>query len=149
LVENGTRPAETIIEKAASSKLSRFRPADVKPPNGGPEGRCEQAREVARADPPRKWRQGAMRLVGERDRRGARVPRTGCWTNRGRVHGEFSGLLERTRKHTGPRRLAADRAAERQRRRPHWTQQRPDTGQSPRWCPRCRSLSPAASRSPG
>jgi cell division septum initiation protein DivIVA len=90
LVENGRRRAETIIEKA-QQQAEQMRD-DV---TNEAQKVLEQAREVA----------GQIRLEVEQERAAVvdetdqvRAFRDGLLDDLGRVHGEISGLLERTRK---------------------------------------------------
>jgi DivIVA domain-containing protein len=90
LVENGRRRAETIIEKA-QQQAEQLR-ADV---TNEAQKVLEQAREVAEQ----------IRLEVEQERAAVlsetehvREFRDGLLDDLGRVHGEISGLLERTRK---------------------------------------------------
>jgi DivIVA domain-containing protein len=90
LVENGRRRAETIIEKA-QQQAEQLR-AEV---TGEAQRVLEQAREVAEQ----------IRLEVEQERAAVvretdqvREFRDGLLDDLGRVHGEISGLLERTRK---------------------------------------------------
>ena len=90
LVENGRRRAETIIEKA-QQQAEQLR-ADV---TAEAQRVLEQAREVAeqiRAE----VEQERAAVVSETDQ--VRDFRDGLLDDLGRVHGEISGLLERTRK---------------------------------------------------
>jgi DivIVA domain-containing protein len=89
LVENGRRRADTIIEKA--QQQAEQLPADV---TAEAQRVLEQAREVAeqiRAE----VEQERAAVVDETDQ--VRAFRDGLLDDLGRVHGEISGLLERTR----------------------------------------------------
>ena len=90
LVENGRRPAETIIEKA-QQQAEQLR-ADV---TNEAQKVLEQAREVAEQIR-REVEQERVAVVSETDQ--VRDFRDGLLDDLGRVHGEISGLLERTRK---------------------------------------------------
>ncbi|HEY6710139.1 MAG TPA: hypothetical protein VJB61_21420, partial [Actinomycetota bacterium] len=90
LVENGRRRAETIIEKA-QQQAEQLR-ADV---TKEAQKVLEQAREVAEQIR-REVEQERAAVVSETDQ--VRDFRDGLLDDLGRVHGEISGLLERTRK---------------------------------------------------
>jgi DivIVA domain-containing protein len=89
LVENGRRRAETIIEKA-QQQAEQLR-ADV---TTEAQRVLEQAREVAEQIR-REVEQERAAVVSETDQ--VREFRDGLLDDLGRVHGEISGLLERTR----------------------------------------------------
>jgi DivIVA domain-containing protein len=90
LVENGRRRAETIVEKA-QQQAEQIR-QDV---TGEAQKVLEQAREVAE-----QIRQDVEqeRVAVRRETDEVREFRDGLLDDLGRVHGEISGLLERTRK---------------------------------------------------
>jgi DivIVA domain-containing protein len=90
LVENGRRRAETIIEKA-EQQAEQLR-ADV---TGETQKVMEQAREVAEQvrQEVEQERAAVLRETAE-----VREFRDGLLDDLGRVHGEISGLLERTRR---------------------------------------------------
>jgi cell division septum initiation protein DivIVA len=90
LVDNGRRRAETIIEKA-QQQVEELR-ADV---TNEAQKVLEQAREVAEQIR-REVEQERAAVVSETDQ--VREFRDGLLDDLGRVHGEISGLLERTRK---------------------------------------------------
>jgi DivIVA domain-containing protein len=90
LVENGRRRAETIIEKA-QEQAEQFR-ADV---TNEAQKALEQAREVAEQIR-REVEKERAAVMSETDQ--VREFRDGLLDDLGRVHGEISGLLERTRK---------------------------------------------------
>jgi DivIVA domain-containing protein len=90
LVENGRHRAETIIEKA-QQQAEQLR-ADV---TGEAQKVLEQAREVAEQIRREVEAERAV-VVSETDQ--VREFRDGLLDDLGRVHGEISGLLERTRK---------------------------------------------------
>jgi cell division septum initiation protein DivIVA len=90
LVDNGRRRAETIIEKA-QQQVEQLR-ADV---TNEAQKVLEQAREVAEQIR-REVEQERAAVVSETDQ--VREFRDGLLDDLGRVHGEISGLLERTRK---------------------------------------------------
>jgi DivIVA domain-containing protein len=90
LVENGRRRAETIIEKA-QQQAEQLR-ADV---TNEAQKVLEQAREVAEQIR-REVEQERAAVLSETDQ--VREFRDGLLNDLGRVHGEISGLLERTRK---------------------------------------------------
>jgi DivIVA domain-containing protein len=90
LVENGRRRAETIIEKA-QQQAEQLR-ADV---TNEAQKVLEQAREVAEQIR-REVEQEREAVMSETDQ--VRDFRDGLLDDLGRVHGEISGLLERTRK---------------------------------------------------
>ena len=90
LVENGRRRAETIIEKA-EQQAEQLR-ADV---TNEAQKVLEQAREVA-DQIRRDVAQERAAVLSETDE--VREFRDGLLDDLGRVHGEISGLLERTRK---------------------------------------------------
>jgi cell division septum initiation protein DivIVA len=90
LVENGRRRAETIIEKA-QQQAEQIR-ADV---TNEAQKVLEQAREVAEQIR-RETEQERAAVASETDE--VREFRDGLLDDLGRVHGEISGLLERTRK---------------------------------------------------
>ena len=100
LVENGRRRAETIIEKA-QQQADQLR-ADV---TGEAQKVLEQAREVAEQIR-REAEQEQATVLSETDE--VREFRDGLLDDLGRVHGEISGLLERTRKQRGQARPAGD-----------------------------------------
>jgi hypothetical protein len=88
-VDNARRRAETIIEKAhQQAELVR---ADV---TNEAQWVLEQAREVAE-QVRRELEQERAALLGETEQ--VREFRDGMLNDLGRVHGEISGLLERTR----------------------------------------------------
>jgi DivIVA domain-containing protein len=89
LVENGRRRAESIIEKA-QQQAQQLR-ADV---TNEAQRVLEQAREVAEQIR-REVEQERAAVVSETDQ--VREFRDGLLDDLGRVHGEISGLLERTR----------------------------------------------------
>jgi cell division septum initiation protein DivIVA len=89
LVENGRRRAETIIEKA-QEQAERLR-ADV---TNEAQKVLEQAREVAEQIR-REVEQERAAVLSETDQ--VREFRDGLLDDLGRVHGQISGLLERTR----------------------------------------------------
>ena len=89
LVENGRRRAESIIEKA-QQQAQQLR-AEV---TGEAQRVLEQAREVA-DQIRREVEQERAAVVSETDQ--VREFRDGLLDDLGRVHGEISGLLERTR----------------------------------------------------
>jgi cell division septum initiation protein DivIVA len=102
LVENGRRRAETIIEKA-QQQAEQLR-TDV---TAEAQKVLEQAREVAER----------IRLEVEQERAAVvhetdqvREFRDGLLDDLGRVHGEISGLLERTRKQRDEELAASDGA---------------------------------------
>ena len=99
LVENGRRRAETIIEKA-QQQAEQIR-ADV---TNEAQKVLEQAREVAEQIR-REVEQERVAVASETDE--VREFRDGMLDDLGRVHGEISGLLERTRKQRDQA-LAAD-----------------------------------------
>lgn len=103
LVENGRRRAETIIEKA-QQQAEQLR-ADV---TNEAQKVLEQAREVAEQIR-REMEQERAAVASETDQ--VREFRDGLLDDLGRVHGEISGLLERTRKQRDQAR-AADGAAD-------------------------------------
>jgi DivIVA domain-containing protein len=90
LVENGRRRAETIIEKA-QQQAEQIR-ADV---TNEAQKVLEQAREVA-DQIRREVEEERAAVLGETDQ--VREFRDGLLDDLGRVHGEISGLLERTRR---------------------------------------------------
>jgi cell division septum initiation protein DivIVA len=90
LVENGRRRADTIIEKA-QQQAEQLR-ADV---TNEAKKVLEQAREVAEQIR-REVEQERAAVMSETDQ--VRDFRDGLLDDLGRVHGEISGLLERTRK---------------------------------------------------
>jgi cell division septum initiation protein DivIVA len=90
LVDNGRRRAETIIEKA-QQQAEQLR-ADV---TNETQKVLEQAREVAEQIR-REVDQERAAVMSETDE--VREFRDGLLDDLGRVHGEISGLLERTRK---------------------------------------------------
>jgi DivIVA domain-containing protein len=90
LVENGRRRAETIVEKA-HQQAEQLR-ADV---TTEAQKVLEQAREVAEQIR-REVEQERAAVLSETDE--VREFRDGLLDDLGRVHGEISGLLERTRK---------------------------------------------------
>ena len=90
LVENGRRRAETIIEKA-QEQAEQLR-ADV---TNETQKILEQAREVAE-QVRHEVEQERAAVLSETDQ--VREFRDGLLDDLGRVHGEISGLLERTRK---------------------------------------------------
>jgi DivIVA domain-containing protein len=90
LVENGRRRAETIIEKA-QQQAQQLR-ADV---TGEAQTVLEQAREAAEQIR-REVEQERAAVLSETDE--VREFRDGLLDDLGRVHGEISGLLERTRR---------------------------------------------------
>jgi DivIVA domain-containing protein len=90
LVDNGRRRAETIIEKA-QQQAEQLR-ADV---TGEAQTVLEQAREVAEQIR-REVEQERAAVLSETDE--VREFRDGLLDDLGRVHGEISGLLERTRR---------------------------------------------------
>jgi cell division septum initiation protein DivIVA len=90
LVENGRRRADTIIEKA-QQQAEQLR-ADV---TNEAQKVLEQAREVAEQIR-REVEQERAAVMSETDQ--VRDFRDGLLDDLGRVHGEISGLLERTRK---------------------------------------------------
>ena len=90
LVENGRRRAETIIEKA-QQQAEQIR-ADV---TTEAQKVLEQAREVAEQIR-REVEQERAAVLSETDE--VREFRDGLLDDLGRVHGEISGLLERTRR---------------------------------------------------
>jgi syndecan 1 len=90
LVENGRRRAETILEKA-QQQAEQLR-ADV---TSEAQKVLEQAREVAEQIR-REVEQERAAVLSETDQ--VREFRDGLLDDLGRVHGEISGLLERTRK---------------------------------------------------
>jgi cell division septum initiation protein DivIVA len=100
LVENGRRRAETIIEKA-QEQAERLR-ADV---TNEAQKVLEQAREVAEQIR-REVEQERAAVLSETDQ--VREFRDGLLDDLGRVHGEISGLLERTRKQRGQAVTAGD-----------------------------------------
>ena len=104
LVENGRRRAETIIEKA-QQQAEQLR-ADV---TNEAQKVLEQAREVAEQIR-REVEQERAAVASETDQ--VRDFRDGLLDDLGRVHGEISGLLERTRKQRDQA-LAAGGAADR------------------------------------
>jgi vacuolar-type H+-ATPase subunit E/Vma4 len=89
-VENGRRRAEKIIEKA-QDQAEQFR-ADV---TNEAQKALEQAREVAEQIR-REVEKERAAVMSETDQ--VREFRDGLLDDLGRVHGEISGLLERTRK---------------------------------------------------
>ena len=103
LVENARRRADTIIEKA-QQQAEQMR-ADV---TREAQKVLEQAREVAEQIR-RDVEQERAAVVHETDQ--VREFRDGLLDDLGRVHGEISGLLERTRKQRDQA-LAADAAAD-------------------------------------
>ena len=103
LVENGRRRAEAIIEKA-QQQVEQLR-ADV---TNEAQKVLEQAREVAEQIR-REVEQERAAVVSETDQ--VRDFRDGLLDDLGRVHGEISGLLERTRKQRDQA-LAASGAAD-------------------------------------
>jgi cell division septum initiation protein DivIVA len=103
LVENGRRRAETIIEKA-QQQAEQVR-TDV---TNEAQKVLEQAREVAEQIR-REVEQERAAVLSETDE--VREFRDGLLDDLGRVHGEISGLLERTRKQRDQA-LAAGGAAE-------------------------------------
>ena len=90
LVENARRRAETIIEKA--NQQAEQKRVDVA---NEAQKALEQAREVAEQIR-REVEQERAAVVSETDQ--VRDFRDGLLDDLGRVHGEISGLLERTRK---------------------------------------------------
>ena len=102
LVENGRRRAETIVEKA-QQQAEQLR-ADV---TSEAQKVLEQAREVAEQIR-RDVEQEQAAVVSETDH--VREFRDGLLDDLGRVHGEISGLLERTRKQRDQARAAGDAA---------------------------------------
>jgi DivIVA domain-containing protein len=94
LVENGRRRAETIIEKA-QQQAEQLR-ADV---TNEAQKVLEQAREVAEQIR-REVEQERATVLSETDE--VREFRDGLLDDLGRVHGEISGLLERTRRQRDP-----------------------------------------------
>jgi DivIVA domain-containing protein len=90
LVENGRRRAETIVEKA-HQQAEQLR-SDV---TNEAQKVLEQAREVAEQIR-REVEQERAAVLSETDE--VREFRDGLLDDLGRVHGEISGLLERTRK---------------------------------------------------
>ena len=100
LVDNGRRRAETIIEKA-QQQVEELR-ADV---TNEAQKVLEQAREVAEQIR-REVEQERAAVVSETDQ--VREFRDGLLDDLGRVHGEISGLLERTRKQRDQAGGAAD-----------------------------------------
>ena len=90
LVENGRRRAETIVEKA-QQQAEQLR-ADV---TDEAQKVLEQAREVAEGIR-REVEQERAAVLSETDQ--VREFRDGLLDDLGRVHGEISGLLERTRR---------------------------------------------------
>jgi cell division septum initiation protein DivIVA len=90
LVENGRRRAETIIEKA-QQQAEQLR-AEV---TGEAQKVLEQAREVAEQIR-QEVEQERAAVLSETDE--VREFRDGLLDDLGRVHGEISGLLERTRR---------------------------------------------------
>jgi DivIVA domain-containing protein len=90
LVENARRRSDTIIEKA-QQQVEQMR-ADV---NGEAQKVLEQAREVAEQIR-REVEAERAAVMDETDQ--VREFRDGLLEDLGRVHGEISGLLERTRK---------------------------------------------------
>jgi DivIVA domain-containing protein len=90
LVENGRRRAETIVEKA-QQQAEQLR-ADV---TDEAQKVLEQAREVAE-EVRREVEQERAAILRETDE--VREFRDGLLDDLGRVHGEISGLLERTRR---------------------------------------------------
>jgi DivIVA domain-containing protein len=94
LVENGRRRAETIIEKA-QQQAEQLR-ADV---TTEAQKVLEQAREVAEQIR-REVDEERAAVLSETDE--VRAFRDGLLDDLGRVHGEISGLLERTRKQRDP-----------------------------------------------
>jgi cell division septum initiation protein DivIVA len=103
LVENGRRRAEQIVEKA-HQQAEQLR-ADV---TNEAQKVLEQAREVAEQIR-REVEQERAAVLSETDQ--VREFRDGLLDDLGRVHGEISGLLERTRKQRDEA-LAAGGAAE-------------------------------------
>jgi len=97
-VENGRRRAETIVEKA-QQQAEQLR-ADV---TSEAQKVLEQAREVAEQIR-RDVEQEQAAVVSETDH--VREFRDGLLDDLGRVHGEISGLLERTRKQRDQARAA-------------------------------------------
>jgi DivIVA domain-containing protein len=104
LVENGRRRADTIIEKA-QQQAEQLR-ADV---TSEAQRVLEQAREVAEQIR-REVEQERAAVVSETDQ--VREFRDGLLDDLGRVHGEISGLLERTRTQRDQALTAAGGAAE-------------------------------------
>jgi cell division septum initiation protein DivIVA len=102
LVENGRRRAETIVEKA-QQQAEQLR-GDV---TSEAQKVLEQAREVAEQIR-RDVEQEQAAVVSETDH--VREFRDGLLDDLGRVHGEISGLLERTRKQRDQARAAGDAA---------------------------------------
>lgn len=102
LVDNGRRRAETIIEKA-QQQAEQLR-ADV---TNEAQKVLEQAREVAEQIR-REVEQERAAVVSETDE--VRDFRDGLLDDLGRVHGEISGLLERTRKQRDQARAASGAA---------------------------------------
>jgi DivIVA domain-containing protein len=100
LVENGRRRAETIIEKA-QQQAEQIR-ADV---TTEAQKVLEQAREVAEQIR-REVEQERAAVLSETDE--VREFRDGLLDDLGRVHGEISGLLERTRKQRDRARTGGD-----------------------------------------
>jgi len=100
LVENGRRRAETIIEKA-QQQAEQIR-ADV---TSEAQKVLEQAREVAEQIR-REVEQERAAVLSETDE--VREFRDGLLDDLGRVHGEISGLLERTRKQRDQARTDGD-----------------------------------------
>ena len=103
LVDNGRRRAETIIEKA-QQQVEELR-ADV---TNEAQKVLEQAREVAEQIR-REVEQERAAVVSETDQ--VREFRDGLLDDLGRVHGEISGLLERTRMQRDQALDAGDAAA--------------------------------------
>ena len=91
MVENARRRADTIIEKA-QQQVEQMR-ADV---TTEAQNVLEQAREVAEQIR-HEVEQERAAVVRETDQ--VREFRDGLLDDLGRVHGEISGLLERTHKH--------------------------------------------------
>jgi DivIVA domain-containing protein len=104
LVDNGRRRAETIIEKA-QQQAEQLR-ADV---TSEAQRVLEQAREVAEQIR-REVEQERAAVVSETEE--VREFRDGLLDDLGRVHGEISGLLERTRTQRDQALTAAGGAAE-------------------------------------
>ena len=100
LVENGRRRAETIIEKA-QQQAEQIR-AEV---TSEAQKVLEQAREVAEQIR-REVEQERAAVMSETDE--VREFRDGLLDDLGRVHGEISGLLERTRKQRDQAQTAGD-----------------------------------------
>jgi vacuolar-type H+-ATPase subunit H len=94
MVENARRRADTIIEKA-QQQAEQMR-ADV---TAEAQKVLEQAREVAEQIR-HEVEQERAAVVEETDQ--VRAFRDGLLDDLGRVHGEISGLLERTRKQQDP-----------------------------------------------